>query len=114
MIGDQKANQTALSRLLLLVIGIALSVLLIEVGMAIGNKSGNVAYMDCVDVVFVDDKTTPKTYKTTVLSRTDEDRLMLDSADGVVKTLQSRTPFYFIASDMESYTVKEGNCYAKQ
>lgn len=110
MVGDQNADKGIPSKALLL-IGILLVIVLIGAGTAVSGDGRKDIYMDCVNVVFIDNKSTPKTYKSTVVSRTDEERSLLDSDSGIVRTLQSRTPFYFIASDMKSYTVKEGNCY---
>jgi hypothetical protein len=111
MVGDNNADKGSLSNLFLLLVGVFLLLLLVE---AVGGSNHKSVYMDCVSVVFVNNKTTPETYKTTVLSRTSEERSAIDGADGIVRTLQSRTPFYFIESDMKSYNIKDGNCYGKE
>lgn len=110
MLPHESINKKPMPKPLLVLIIFSLILMVAKIIAATSGGDGDYIYIDCVSVDFIDSATLPKNYATKVISKSDDERALLESVHGVFNVIQPRTQFHFIETDIKSYTVKSGNC----
>lgn len=110
MLPHDAVEKKPMPKTLLILIVFSLVIMLVKVIATVNRTDSDYIYIDCVRVNFIESTTLPKSYSTKIISKSDEERALLGSYNGVFNAVHSRADFHLVESDIESFTLESGNC----